>query len=55
MTTISEIIRISNEDIWRSSTLEKTDWNKYAVVSNGSILIAGSKKRAKEIQSIINN
>jgi hypothetical protein len=42
------VIRIDNNDI-RRNNLEKTDWNKYAIVINGGIFICGTKKRAKEV------
>lgn len=41
-----EPFRITNEDIARSSTLDKTDWNKYAIMVAGCIQVIGSKKAA---------
>ena len=47
------IFRITNDDIFRSSTLDKTDWNKYAVVSNGCIHVCGNKQDAESFLNII--
>ena len=47
------MFRINSDDIARSSTLDNSDWNKYAVIHNGCIIVCGSKNDAEVYQKII--
>ena len=48
------VFRITMDDITRSSSLDKSDWNKYAILVNGTVSVIGSKKEAEKLDKEIN-